>query len=52
MPKIWDVIESKSTHGFKYCSCGSVGVDGGLEYSRIIGEPEYIIELHEYEKDF
>ncbi|WP_438357810.1 DUF7695 domain-containing protein [Bacillus toyonensis] len=34
------LIESKITHDFKYCSCGSVGVDGGLEN---------VIELHKYE---
>ncbi len=29
-----DVIESKYTHDFKYCSCGTVAVDGGLSYLR------------------
>lgn len=29
-----DVIESKYTHDFKYCSCGTVSVDGGLSYLR------------------
>lgn len=28
------VIESKYTHDFKYCSCGTVAVDGGLSYLR------------------
>lgn len=27
-----DIIESKSTHDFKTCSCGRVSVDGGHEY--------------------
>ncbi|MED1042537.1 hypothetical protein [Bacillus mycoides] len=49
--KCGDVIESKFTHDFKYCSCGSVGVDGGLEYARITGELKNVIELHEYEDD-
>jgi len=49
--KCGDVIESKFTHDFKCCSCGSVGVDGGLEYARITGELEDVIELHEYEDD-
>lgn len=36
------VIESKSTHQFVQCSCGAVGVDGGLEYDRVMGdEMEY-----------
>ena len=36
-----ETIESKSDHDFKQCSCGSVGVDGGIESSnKIIGSPE------------
>ncbi|WP_423748461.1 DUF7695 domain-containing protein [Bacillus cereus] len=42
-------IESKFIYDFKYCSCGSVGLDGGLEYARIIGDSENVIEFHEYE---
>lgn len=29
-----DVIESKSRHDYKSCSCGRVSVDGGLDYLR------------------
>lgn len=29
-----DVIESFYRHDFKYCSCGRVAVDGGLDYLR------------------
>ena len=29
-----DIIESVSEHDFKFCSCGSVAVDGGHEYLR------------------
>ena len=29
-----EVIESKSVHDFKWCSCETVFVDGGLEYAR------------------
>lgn len=29
-----DIIESKSVHDFKSCSCGCVSVDGGTEYLR------------------
>ena len=29
-----EVIESKATHDMKFCSCGAVSVDGGLEYIR------------------
>jgi hypothetical protein len=27
-----DIIESKSVHDFRWCSCQSVAVDGGHEY--------------------
>lgn len=33
-----DVIESKSVHDFRTCSCGSCSVDGGLEYLRRVAE--------------
>ena len=29
-----DVIESRSVHDFKSCSCDACAVDGGLEYLR------------------
>ena len=29
-----DVIESTHRHDFKYCSCGTVAVDGGKDYCR------------------
>ena len=36
--KCGDIIESKSVHDFKWCSCGAVAVDGGHEYLRMIIE--------------
>jgi hypothetical protein len=33
-----ETIESKSHHDFKYCSCGKVGIDGGISAgNRILG---------------
>jgi len=29
-----DIIESKSLHDFKWCSCGKVAVDGGHSYTK------------------
>jgi hypothetical protein len=29
-----DIIESKHVHDFRSCSCGSLSVDGGLDYAR------------------
>lgn len=40
-----DIIESKYTHDFKFCSCGKVAVDGGLAYLRRCGEPNDYIDL-------
>lgn len=46
-----DIIESKSVHDFKYCSCMSCFVDGGLNYLRrgckTSPEEDYI-DLSEY----
>lgn len=35
-----DVIESKSVHDFRFCSCGACAVDGGRDYLRRVGERE------------
>lgn len=43
--KCGDVIESRSCHDFKYCSCGAVAVDGGYDYLRRLGNPEDYEEL-------
>lgn len=50
--KCGDVIESKSTHDFKACSCGTVSVDGGTDYLRrsYKNSPDDFEELSEYEE--
>ena len=36
--KCKETIESKWCHDFKFCSCGSIGIDGGIEAgNRILG---------------
>jgi len=35
--KCHDTIESRDIHDFKYCSCGTVGIDGGLSGNRLLG---------------
>jgi hypothetical protein len=46
-----DVIESKSGHDFKYCSCGEIFVDGGNEYLRRGAKNfDNFIELSEIEE--
>ena len=47
--KCKDIIESKHVHDFKWCTCKSIAVDGGLEYLKIVGNLEDIIELSEFE---
>ena len=40
--KCGDIIESKSTNGYKKCSCGTVAIDGGKDYlKRIDNEEDY-----------
>ena len=48
--KCGDIIESKTTNDLKRCSCGSIAVDGGLDYIKRIGKEEDIIELSECEE--
>lgn len=40
-----DIIESKSTHDFKLCSCGKVAIDGGRSYLKRSGNPNDLEEL-------
>lgn len=42
-------IESKYVHDFKWCSCKSIAVEGGLDYLRRIVNFEDMIELIEFE---
>ena len=38
--KCGDIIESITTHDFKWCSCGACAVDGGHDYLRRVGNQE------------
>ena len=38
--KCGDIIESKTVHDFKSCTCGAVSVDGGHDYLRRVGNRE------------
>lgn len=46
-----EVIESKSRHDFKWCGCGKIAVDGGLEYIRRVGDFNNMEDLSEFETD-
>lgn len=43
--KCGEILESNNTHDFKTCGCGSVSVDGGLEYLKREGDLNNIEEL-------
>lgn len=43
--KCGDIIESKTRHDFKWCSCKSVAVDGGKDYLRRLGNFDDFEEL-------
>jgi hypothetical protein len=34
-----DEIYSRATHDYHTCSCGSIAVDGGFEYTRLLWQP-------------
>ena len=44
-----DIIESKFTHDFQRCTCGSIFVDGGLSYFRRGGDFTIFEDLSEWE---
>jgi hypothetical protein len=47
-----NIIESTHRHDFKWCLCGEVFVDGGLEYLRRGGKNlDNIMELSDYDDD-
>jgi hypothetical protein len=41
--KCLDVIHSRSRHDFAQCQCGAIGIDGGSEYTKCVGNPENFI---------
>lgn len=49
-----DVLISEYRHDFKHCSCGTISVDGGLDYvkrSFAHSIPEDLIEMSIYESE-
>lgn len=47
--KCCDIIESKHRCDYVLCSCGAIGVDGGLDYLRRTGNSKDIEELSEHD---
>ena len=45
-----EILESKFRHDFKVCACGTVMIDGGLDYlKRGFTIPSDYMEMSEYE---
>lgn len=53
--KCGDIIESKYTHDYVRCKCGSIATDGGTEYQRRLFPEmpmeDWIIDMTEYATD-
>lgn len=45
--KCGDTIISRHRHDFVWCKCGAIAVDGGLEYTRRVGNYSDFIEIIE-----
>lgn len=45
-----DIVESRTVHDFRRCSCEALAVDGGLDYVRRVYRDEYE-ELSEYAEE-
>lgn len=43
--KCQTVIFSRAVHDFHYCPCKTVAIDGGFDYTRILGNAEDFIEM-------
>ena len=50
--KCGDIIESMHRHDFKWCSCKSVFIDGGDDYTRCGGDPkDYVFITKDVDDD-
>ena len=36
--KCGDIIYSRATHDFRWCSCENIAIDGGFDYTKITGD--------------
>ncbi len=46
-----DIIESRTVHEFRQCSCKSIAVDGGKEYIKRVGESSAFKDLSRFMYD-
>ena len=47
--KCGDIIESKHRHDFVWCKCQSIFTDGGKDYVRRGGNPDFMEDMSEVE---
>lgn len=40
--KCGDVIFSRCRRDMRWCSCGSIAIDGGFDYTKVTGSPDEI----------
>ena len=40
-----DLVFSRTLHDYRSCSCGKVAIDGGFEYTKIVGDREHFNSL-------
>ena len=48
-PKCKDTIFSRTRHDMRFCSCGTVAIDGGFDYCKVSGKPP--LEFKELDLD-
>lgn len=44
--KTKEILYSRSRNDFRWCEYNRVGVNGGLEYFKVVGDPDEYIEIH------
>ena len=47
--KCKDIIWSRAGHDFRWCTCKSVAVDGGRNYTKVSGNPNGYVMSDDYE---
>ena len=50
-PTCKDIIYSRAHHDFRSCTCEDTAIDGGFDYTRILGKPELFKELKTFSLD-
>ncbi len=43
--KCGDIIFSRAVHDFHWCSCNTIAIDGGFDYTKINGDQKYFLDM-------